>query len=86
MSDGKTPIEFIKRFKDKPFTRWKGGRYRFKIYDNETNLFQWIFENKVAKEIKWTKVEDDWQTEHYKLYDLYFKTGETFIAFKLTWL
>ena len=79
------PIEFIKRFKDKPFTRWKGGCYRFYLHDNEVDFFHWIFENKLEKEVIFREDADDWNPSK-KRYRIHFKTGEAFMGFKLTWL
>ena len=82
MTDEKKPIEFIKRYHDGLFTRWKGGRYAFNIHDNEIELFYWIFENNLQDEIRY-KLTDNYTR---KPYDIFFKTPEAFMAFKLYWL
>lgn len=76
-------IEFKERYSDRLFTKWKGGRYKFHLYDREVDFFAWVFENKLENEIKFIKIDDDWS---HKAYKIYFKTGETFIGFKLQWL
>lgn len=80
-------IEFIERYPDRLFTKWKGGRYRFYLYDKEVEFYAWVFENSLEKEIKFKKIKDmNWRDRQKNPYYMKFKTGETFIAFKLTWL
>lgn len=78
-------IEFVERYRDWPFSRWKGGRYNIKLHDNEVDFFCWIFDNKLEKEVKFVKLKNQWIDSH-NAYNMYFKTGETFMGFKLQWL
>ena len=80
-------IEFDRRLKDRPFTKWKGGRYRFFLYDHEIEFYAWIFENGLEKEVQF-KQDDNvkWHDKSQNPFFINFKTGETFMAFKLTWL
>ena len=80
--DDKKPIQFVEKYKNLPFSRWKGGSYKFYLYENEIEFFYWIFENKLQDEIKYKKI-DGWSQ---KKYSIYFKTPEAFMAFKIFWL
>ncbi len=80
-------LGFDKRFKDRLFTKWKGGRYRFFLYDNEVEFYAWIFENGLTTEINFKQDKTQWSDrQRSNPFRINFKTGETFMAFKLTWL
>lgn len=80
-------MTFHKRYKDRLFTKWKGGRYRIYMQDNEVEFYVWIFENNLEKEIKFSPDETQWsENRRHKPFFINFRTGETFMAFKLTWL
>ncbi len=81
-----TGIIFDKRFKDRLFTKWKGGRYRFFLRDNEIEFFAWIFENGLEKEVRFKLDPNTHWREVRNPYLINFKTSESFMAFKLTWL
>ena len=80
-------IRFDKRFNDRWFTKWKGGRYRFYLETHEIEFYTWIFENGLEKEIKFTFDQNaGWSAQSHNPYFINFKTGEAFVAFKLAWL
>lgn len=80
-------MKFNERYKDFPFSRWKGGRYRFYIYNNDIDFFAWIFENGLEKEVKFEKdKKDSWHEKDANPYYINFRSAATFMAFKLTWL
>lgn len=82
MDEEKNPIRFIEKYRDRFFSKWKGGSYKFHLYENEIDFFYWVFENKLQDEIIYKKI-GGWSQ---KPYSIYFKTPEAFMAFKLFWL
>ena len=88
-AEGKQNLIFVERIAPLriwPFNRWKGGIYDFDLknnnYNYELDFFHWVFENEMQKEIRYKKQNFNFGR---RIYRIYFKTPEAFMAFKLYW-